>query len=226
MIQEVESVSACLLTSISLCWCKLQEKQSTPTTCNHSISQSTCHACRAEQARAMRELEDLQAALEAREAQMAAIQSSSSALALKQSYDRVVAELAQERDELQKERTQLLQVLWLCCRMLLNSSYASRVSDAQATAVCRTCIAFAFRHVDLTSSLMVSRAVIHLMTSARSLQDHMTPDSAALEWCSKCERCSRAGQQTGRTWRSASRSVWPTWTAASRRSACVCLCSV
>ena len=63
-----------------------------------------------EQARALRELEELQRALEAREAQMEAIQSSSSVLALKKSYDRMVADLAVERDELQKERTQLLQV--------------------------------------------------------------------------------------------------------------------
>lgn len=65
---------------------------------------------RAEQARALRELEGLQRALEAREAQMAAIQSSSSVLAIKASYERLVSELAVERDELQRERQQLLQV--------------------------------------------------------------------------------------------------------------------
>ena len=59
----------------------------------------------------MRELEGLQKELEAREAQVAAIQSStSSVLALKASYDRALADLAVERDQLQKERTQLLQV--------------------------------------------------------------------------------------------------------------------
>ena len=57
-----------------------------------------------------RELEGLQQRLEAKEASLAQLQSSSAVLALKANYDRVVAELAAERDSLQKERLHLTQV--------------------------------------------------------------------------------------------------------------------
>ena len=58
-----------------------------------------------------RELDGLQQRLEAKEASLAQLQSSSAVLALKANYDRVVSELATERDSLQKERMHLTQVL-------------------------------------------------------------------------------------------------------------------
>ena len=67
--------------------------------------------CRVEQERVARELDGLQQRLEAKEASLAQLQSSSAVLALKANYDRVVSELATERDSLQKERMHLTQVL-------------------------------------------------------------------------------------------------------------------
>ena len=65
--------------------------------------------CRVEQERVARELQGLQERLEAKEASLAQLQTSSAVLALKANYDRVIADLASERDGLQKERLQLTQ---------------------------------------------------------------------------------------------------------------------
>ncbi|KAK9792731.1 hypothetical protein WJX73_010908 [Symbiochloris irregularis] len=78
----------------------------------------------AEQARTMRELEELDATIAARQEQMAAMQTSAGTIALKQSYDKVVADLAKERDQLQQERTNLLQEM----RSLQQSSAADRAA--------------------------------------------------------------------------------------------------
>ena len=56
-------------------------------------------------------MDSLQRALEAKEAQMQRVVSGSGQVAvLKQHYDRVLTDLSSERDHLQKERTELLQV--------------------------------------------------------------------------------------------------------------------
>lgn len=56
-------------------------------------------------------MDSLQRALEAKEAQMQRVVSGSGQVAvLKHHYDRVLTDLSSERDQLQKERTELLQV--------------------------------------------------------------------------------------------------------------------
>ena len=74
--------------------------------------------CRVEQERVAQELAGLQERLEARQASLQQLQSSSGGvLALKANYDRVVGELAAERDGLQRERLQLMQVRTTACRL-------------------------------------------------------------------------------------------------------------
>lgn len=69
--------------------------------------------CRVEQQRFQSEMDKLQHALEAKEAQMQRVVSGTGQVsALKQHYDRVLTDLAGERDMLQADRTRLLQV---CC---------------------------------------------------------------------------------------------------------------
>ena len=70
---------------------------------------SACH--RVEQQRFQSEMDKLQHALEAKEAQMQRVVSGTGQVsALKQHYDRVLMDLAGERDVLQADRTRLLQV--------------------------------------------------------------------------------------------------------------------
>ena len=71
-----------------------------------------CHfCCRVEQQKVAGELEKLQAVLESKEAQMARVLSGDGQIAsLKGHYDRMLTELQTERDELKKERLDLLQV--------------------------------------------------------------------------------------------------------------------
>ena len=67
--------------------------------------------CRVEQQRFQSEMDKLQHALEAKEAQMQRVVSGTGQVsALKQHYDRVLTDLAGERDLLQADRTRLLQV--------------------------------------------------------------------------------------------------------------------
>lgn len=67
--------------------------------------------CRVEQEKVAGELEKLQQVLESKEAQMARVLSGDGQIAsLKGHYDRVLKELQDERDELKKERMELLQV--------------------------------------------------------------------------------------------------------------------
>ena len=79
-----------------------------------------------EQQRFQSEMDSLQRALEAKEAQMQRVVSGSGQVAvLKQHYDRVLTDLSSERDQLQKERTELLQVRPVhetlrCCEALLS----------------------------------------------------------------------------------------------------------
>ena len=69
------------------------------------------HACRVEQQRFQSEMDKLQHALEAKEAQMQRVVNGTGQVsALKQHYDRVLMDLAGERDVLQADRTRLLQV--------------------------------------------------------------------------------------------------------------------
>ena len=66
--------------------------------------------CRVEQQQFQSEMDRLQRALEAKQAQMQRVVTGSGQMsALKQHYDRMLTELAQERDHLQQERSQLLQ---------------------------------------------------------------------------------------------------------------------
>ena len=71
-------------------------------------------------------MDSLQRALEAKEAQMQRVVSGSGQVAvLKQHYDRVLTDLSSERDQLQKERTELLQVRPViefsrCCAALIS----------------------------------------------------------------------------------------------------------
>lgn len=66
-----------------------------------------------EQQRFQSEMDKLQHALEAKEAQMQRVVNGTGQVsALKQHYDRVLTDLAGERDVLQADRTRLLQV---CC---------------------------------------------------------------------------------------------------------------
>ena len=81
------------------------------------------HGCRVEQERVAQELAGLQERLEAREASLQQLQTTSGGvLALKANYDRVVGELAAERDTLQRERLQLMQVLPLTLRPAVATS--------------------------------------------------------------------------------------------------------
>ena len=67
--------------------------------------------CRVEQQRFQSEMDKLQHALEAKEAQMQRVVNGTGQVsALKQHYDRVLMDLAGERDVLQADRTRLLQV--------------------------------------------------------------------------------------------------------------------
>jgi len=67
--------------------------------------------CRIEQQRFQSEMDKLQHALEAKEAQMQRVVNGTGQVsALKQHYDRVLMDLAGERDVLQADRTRLLQV--------------------------------------------------------------------------------------------------------------------
>ena len=69
--------------------------------------------CRVEQQRFQSEMDKLQHALEAKEAQMQRVVNGTGQVsALKQHYDRVLTDLAGERDLLQADRTRLVQV---CC---------------------------------------------------------------------------------------------------------------
>ncbi len=96
--------------------------------------------CRVEQQRFQSEMDKLQHALEAKEAQMQRVVNGTGQVsALKQHYDRVLMDLAGERDVLQADRTRLLQVssasgfsltcasllvlLCLCCCADLGSSF-------------------------------------------------------------------------------------------------------
>ena len=66
---------------------------------------------RMEQQRFESEMSKLQQQLEAKEAQMQRVASGTSQVsALKQHYDRVLSDLAGERDQLQADRSRLLQV--------------------------------------------------------------------------------------------------------------------
>ena len=77
-----------------------------------------CLLCRVEQQRFQSEMDKLQHALEAKEAQMQRVVNGTGQVsALKQHYDRVLMDLAGERDVLQADRTRLLQV---------SSAYACR----------------------------------------------------------------------------------------------------
>lgn len=68
-------------------------------------------SCRVEQEKVANELEKLQQVLESKEAQMAKVLSSDGQMAsMKGRYDRALRELSAERDELRKERVELLQV--------------------------------------------------------------------------------------------------------------------
>ncbi len=105
-----------------------------------------CLLCRVEQQRFQSEMDKLQHALEAKEAQMQRVVNGTGQVsALKQHYDRVLMDLAGERDVLQADRTRLLQVralllhagsfslkyaslhvlLCLCCFGELGSSFDS-----------------------------------------------------------------------------------------------------
>ena len=83
------------------------------------------------------ELAGLQERLEAREASLAQLKTSSGSVsALKASYDRVVGELAAERDSLQKERLQLMQVclVELVCCQVVKGQLAAAAAATAATA--------------------------------------------------------------------------------------------
>ena len=65
---------------------------------------------RVEQQKVATELENLQRVLASKEAQMARVMSGDGQIAsLKKHYDRIFTELQSERDQLQKERTELMQ---------------------------------------------------------------------------------------------------------------------
>ncbi len=67
--------------------------------------------CSLAQQSKVREMDSLQNKLEAKEAQLAKILSGSGQVtALKQHYDRVLKDVASERDTLHKERAELVQV--------------------------------------------------------------------------------------------------------------------
>lgn len=69
------------------------------------------HGARVEQQRVQAELDGLQRTLEAKEAQMARMVGGRGQIAaMKQHYDRVLADLQSERDELARERAQLVKV--------------------------------------------------------------------------------------------------------------------
>lgn len=71
-------------------------------------------ACRVEQQKALTELEKLQNTLESKEAEMARIMSGDGQIStLKGRYERVIKDIQAERDELKKERMDLLQVTTL-----------------------------------------------------------------------------------------------------------------
>ena len=75
-----------------------------------------CLLCRVEQQRFQSEMDKLQHALEAKEAQMQRVVNGTGQVsALKQHYDRVLTDLAGERDVLQADRTRLLQVSSASC---------------------------------------------------------------------------------------------------------------
>lgn len=70
-------------------------------------------SCRIEQQQAENKLEQLQQTLEAKQAQMARVLSGDGQMAtLRSHYDRVLTELQAERDELQREHSDILQVKW------------------------------------------------------------------------------------------------------------------
>lgn len=72
-----------------------------------------------EQQRFESEMTKLQQQLEAKEAQMQRVASGTSQVsALKQHYDRVLSDLAGERDQLQADRSRLLQVCCLSLQLL------------------------------------------------------------------------------------------------------------
>lgn len=74
---------------------------------------------RMEQQRFESEMTKLQQQLEAKEAQMQRVASGTSQVsALKQHYDRVLSDLAGERDQLQADRSRLLQVCCLSLQLL------------------------------------------------------------------------------------------------------------
>ena len=75
--------------------------------------ESTACSGREEQAKAMRALEDLQRSLETKEAKLSELKTTSSVLNMKANYDRVIAELAAEKDELAKEMADVNQVTTL-----------------------------------------------------------------------------------------------------------------
>ena len=82
-----------------------------PTHANLTEEKDFCLAYRVEQQRFQSEMDKLQHALEAKEAQMQRVVSGTGQVsALKQHYDRVLTDLAGERDVLQADRTRLLQV--------------------------------------------------------------------------------------------------------------------
>ena len=69
------------------------------------------HACRVEQQKVASELEKLQNILESKEAQMARVMNGDGQIAsLRGRYDHMFKELQAERDDLKKERLELLQV--------------------------------------------------------------------------------------------------------------------
>jgi hypothetical protein len=71
-----------------------------------------------EQKRVQAELEGLQRTLEAKEAQMARMMGGRGQIAaMKQHYDRILADLQSERDDLARERSELVQVPPLAWRL-------------------------------------------------------------------------------------------------------------
>ena len=77
----------------------------------YTLFDDGCLLCRVEQQRFQSEMDKLQHALEAKEAQMQRVVNGTGQVsALKQHYDRVLMDLAGERDVLQADRTRLLQV--------------------------------------------------------------------------------------------------------------------
>ena len=82
-----------------------------------------------EQAQTEQKLEHLQRALDAKVSQMARVQAGDSQMAsLRAHYDRVLKDLQSERDELQRERVNLLLVRQTICNSLVVSAEVSECS--------------------------------------------------------------------------------------------------